>query len=196
MPTRALVTRYEDDLQLFPSVWHKIALSAVAIFILILFFFAGDHALTIANDALIAVVGASAMMILTGFCGQVSLGHGAFLALGAYTAAILGGSFGLPFWLIIPAAGAVAAVVGLAVGPFALRLEGLYLAIVTLGLLMIVEHALRNGLDVAYGKDYLSVPMHGWFAPGDTSLGSFRADSEVFGFDLHAARKIFALFVL
>jgi branched-chain amino acid transport system permease protein len=136
-------------------------------------------------------------MILTGFAGQVSLGHGAFLAIGAYAAAILGGTLGVPFWLVLPAAGAFAALVGLAVGPFALRLEGLYLAIVTLGLLMVVEHVLRNGLELAYGKDYLSVPMHGWFADRATrsSLGSFRSDANLFGLVFDSSRKLYLLFL-
>ena len=73
-------------------------------------------------------------MILTGFAGQISLGHAAFLALGAYTTAVLGTRYSVPFWISLPVAGAVAAAVGLAVGVFALRLKGLYLAIVTVGL--------------------------------------------------------------
>ena len=60
-------------------------------------------------------------MILTGFAGQISLGHVVFLAIGAYTAAVLGNEFALPFWLLIPISGAMAAMVGLALGPFALR---------------------------------------------------------------------------
>src|SRR5262245_14183406 len=105
MPTRPLVTRYEDDLALFPSVYHKAALVLAAAIILGILIFGSDHAIAVANDAMVAVVGATAMMILTGFCGQVSLGHGAFLAIGAYSAAIFGGSIGLPFWLIVPLAG-------------------------------------------------------------------------------------------
>ena len=84
--------------------------------------------------------------------------------MGAYAAAIFSIELGLPFWLCIPLSGLVAALVGLSVGPFALRLEGLYLAIVTIGLMFLVEHVLRNGLEVVYGKDYLSVPMHTFFA--------------------------------
>jgi len=154
-------------------------------------FIVGDHGLDIAQNGLIAVVGATGMMILTGFCGQISLGHAAFLAIGGYTVTILGASFGMPFWLALPMGGLLAAAIGLMVGPFALRLEGLYLAIVTVGLLFLVEHLLRNGLEIAFQKDYLSVPMHSWFGsdPEDV-LGSFRDD----GF-LAAGHKLYFLFL-
>ncbi len=191
MPTRKLVTRYEDDLALFPDRYHKLGLVAGVIVLGIFPFVAGSYGLTVSHSGLIAVVGAIGMMILTGFAGQVSLGHAAFLALGAYTVAILGGTFGWPFWLALPVGGLVAAGIGLMVGPFALRLEGLYLAIVTVGLLFLVDHLLRNGLDIAYGKDYLTVPMHTWFAVDDPSgLGTFRDDGALSG-----AQKLYFFFL-
>ena len=72
--------------------------------------------------------------ILTGYNGQISLGHGAFYAMGAYTAAILMDRFGVPYWLTIPIAGAVCLVAGFLFGLPALRLEGLYLALATFAL--------------------------------------------------------------
>jgi branched-chain amino acid transport system permease protein len=72
--------------------------------------------------------------ILTGFNGQISLGHGAFYAIGAYCAAILMDKYGIPYWTTIPAAGAVCLVAGFLFGLPALRLEGLYLALATFAL--------------------------------------------------------------
>jgi branched-chain amino acid transport system permease protein len=72
--------------------------------------------------------------ILTGFNGQISLGHGAFYAIGAYCAAILMDKYGIPYWATIPAAGAVCLVAGFLFGLPALRLEGLYLALATFAL--------------------------------------------------------------
>src|ERR1700716_2537459 len=72
--------------------------------------------------------------ILTGYNGQISLGHGAFYALGAYCAAILMDRFGVPYWATIPVAGAVCLVAGFLFGLPALRLEGLYLALATFAL--------------------------------------------------------------
>ena len=72
--------------------------------------------------------------ILTGYSGQISLGHGAFYALGAYCAAVLMDKAGLPYWATVPAAGAVCLVAGFLFGLPALRLEGLYLALATFAL--------------------------------------------------------------
>jgi branched-chain amino acid transport system permease protein len=72
--------------------------------------------------------------ILTGYNGQISLGHGAFYAIGAYAAAILMDQAGMPYWATIPVAGAVCLVVGFLFGLPALRLEGLYLALATFAL--------------------------------------------------------------
>ncbi len=72
--------------------------------------------------------------ILTGYNGQISLGHGAFYAIGAYVAAILMDKFGVPYWATLPAAGAVCLLVGFLFGLPALRLEGLYLSLATFAL--------------------------------------------------------------
>jgi len=72
--------------------------------------------------------------ILTGYNGQISLGHGAFYAIGAYVTAVLMDKFGVPYWLCIPAAGAVCLVAGFLFGLPALRLEGVYLALATFAL--------------------------------------------------------------
>lgn len=72
--------------------------------------------------------------ILTGYTGQISLGHGAFFAIGAYVAAILMDKFGLPYWLTLPVAGIVCLAAGFFFGLPALRLEGLHLALATFAL--------------------------------------------------------------
>lgn len=72
--------------------------------------------------------------ILTGYNGQISLGHGAFYAIGAYVAAILMDKFGVPYWLTVPVAGMVCLAAGFLFGLPALRLEGLYLALATFAL--------------------------------------------------------------
>ena len=72
--------------------------------------------------------------MLTGYNGQISLGHGAFYAIGAYVAAILMDKFGVPYWATIPVAGAVCLGVGFLFGLPALRLEGVYLALATFAL--------------------------------------------------------------
>jgi branched-chain amino acid transport system permease protein len=82
--------------------------------------------------------------MLTGFNGQISLGHGAFYAIGAYTTAILMDKAGLPYWATIPIAGAVCFVAGFLFGLPALRLEGLYLAVATLALGVAMPQILKH----------------------------------------------------
>src|SRR5689334_4986389 len=87
--------------------------------------------LTMAVIMALAVLG---LNIVTGYSGQISLGHGAFYAVGAYTTAILMSHWGVPYWLTIPVAGAVCLVTGVLFGLCASRLENLYLALATFGL--------------------------------------------------------------
>lgn len=196
MPTRPLVTRYAQHLRLFPDRWHHIGLALLVVLVLGYPFLADDRWLTIANLTCVSIVGSVALMILTGFSGQISLGHAAFLALGAYTAAVLGTRWGVPFFLVLPAAGLVAAAVGLAAGVFALRLEGLYLAIVTLGLVFIVNHVLLSFPDYTRGLSGTAVPMLVWFEGADGTAPSFSETSELGAIELPFERKLYFLYVL
>jgi branched-chain amino acid transport system permease protein len=84
--------------------------------------------------AIIYAIALLGLNMLTGYNGQISLGHGAFYAIGAYSAAILMDKFGVPYWATIPVAGAVCLAAGFLFGLPALRLEGLYLALATFAL--------------------------------------------------------------
>jgi branched-chain amino acid transport system permease protein len=119
--------------------------------------------------------------LLSGFAGQISLGHAAFMGMGAYTAAFLGGSpadtvRGLELDLLIwlPLAGAVPAVVGWLFAPIAARVRGLYLAILTLGLLFLSEHVFKEAR---------------WLT-GGSGLGRAPAEPTVLGFELYAQRTV------
>jgi len=84
--------------------------------------------------ALVSAIALLGLNMLTGYNGQISLGHGAFYAIGAYTAAILMDQYGVPYWATIPAAAVVCLIAGFLFGLPALRLEGLYLALATFAL--------------------------------------------------------------
>ena len=84
--------------------------------------------------------------MLTGYNGQISLGHGAFYAIGAYCTAILMDKYGVPYWATLPAAGAVCLLVGFLFGLPALRLEGLYLALATFALGVSLPQLLKHHL--------------------------------------------------
>ncbi len=192
MPTKPLSVRYEDDLRLLASRWRQAGTVVLALLLLIFPLRASSLWLTLGSEIMVLVVGAVGLMILTGFTGQISLGHSAFIGIGGYTAAILGTTFGVPFWVIIPIAGVLAAAVGMAVGPFALRLKGLYLAIVTLGLVFLVAHVLRSFPEVTGGLSGLAVPMLWWFdGPTVSSL-----DTSVLGTELSSSILKYYIFLV
>ena len=94
----------------------------------------GPTQTTLYAEALLLAVAAMGLNLLTGYNGQVSIGHGAFFGLGAYATGILMLDHGWPFLATLPVAAVLASVVGAAVGFPALRVKGLYLALITLGL--------------------------------------------------------------
>jgi len=103
-----------------------------------------EYYLSVLNLIFIAVVGALGLNIIVGYAGQISIGHGAFMSVGAYTAANLAVHLGLPFWLTLPAGGLMAAVIGAIVGMPSLRIKGLYLAIATLAGQLIIEWTINH----------------------------------------------------
>ena len=90
------------------------------------------------------MVGALALMLLTGYAGQISLGHAGLLAAGAFTAGILFKELHAPFWVTLPAAALVGALLGVVFGLPSLRLRGLYLAVSTLALHFLVAYLGRR----------------------------------------------------
>jgi branched-chain amino acid transport system permease protein len=93
--------------------------------------------------ALVYAIVLLGLNILTGYNGQISLGHGAFYAIGAYTAAILMDKFGVPYWVTVPLGGAVCLVFGFLFGLPALRLHGHYLALATFALAVAMPQILK-----------------------------------------------------
>jgi branched-chain amino acid transport system permease protein len=117
--------------------------------------------------ALSYAVAAMGLGLLVGYGGQISLGQGAFFAIGAYAAAALLTKTGLPYLLAIPVAAAVSFLLGLAFGIPALRLRGLYLALVTLALAVAVGPVIKRAEPLTGGVSGLSVPqppVPGWLA--------------------------------
>ncbi|HKV14732.1 MAG TPA: branched-chain amino acid ABC transporter permease [Reyranella sp.] len=138
-------TTYAADMALFPlpiAKWTMMTL--VVLFVAIVPLTFGEYYLSVLNLILIAIVGALGLNILTGNTGQISIGHGAFMSVGAYTAANLAVKLGLPFWITLPAGGLMAAFVGVLVGMPSLRIKGLYLAIATLAGQLIIEWTINH----------------------------------------------------
>ena len=138
-------TTYEKDMALFPLPSGKIGAAGFAVlFFVVCPFFLGEYPLSIINICAIAVVGALGLNILLGYTGQISIGHGAFMSVGGYTAANLAVHRDRPFWLTPPAGGLMAALIGIIVGIPSLRVKGLYLAIATLAAQFIIEWILNH----------------------------------------------------
>jgi branched-chain amino acid transport system permease protein len=157
----------------------KFWLAAFVIALLTLPMWGDPYVVYMINISGIAIVAALGLNILTGLTGQISLGHAAFVALGAYTSAILATRLGLPFWLTIPAAGLVAALFGILLGFPCLRLKGLYLAMATMSFGVVVEYLVTH-------LEFLTMGVRGISVPAPT----------IFGYALSDPGKLFYLIVL
>jgi len=133
-------TTYARDIRLVDT---RTQVASLAVFVALLAafpFFASAFLLDLANQFFLASIGAVALMLLTGYAGQVSLGHAGLLAAGAFTVGILVKEVNAPFWVTVPAAAAVGALLGVVFGLPSLRLRGLYLAVSTLALYFVVAY--------------------------------------------------------
>lgn len=154
-----LYTSYRQDMSLLNTRGKQLStlvLVAVAVYLPMAL---TDETLNILGTGMVLAIGAIGLNLLTGYAGQVSLGHAFFVGVGAYTAAYLSGDpdgrylgLGVDNVLVwMPAAGIVAALCGVVVAPIATRLRGLYLAIVTLGLVFIGEYFFSEWRELSGG---------------------------------------------
>ena len=150
--------------------WMGALIAALALFP----FVAGDYPVYLANLVGITAISALGLNLLTGFTGQISLGHAAFMGLGAYTVAILSTRFQLPMLLTLPLAGAVAALAGVVVGAPSLRIKGLYLAMATLAAHFVVEFTVSHWDSMTGGVNGISIP------PAQLAGFAFDSDRRLF----------------
>lgn len=129
---------YDRDIDLHEHWQSRGKMAVLAIIMMALPFLVGDYYLAEAANTLIWALAGMGLMIAVGHTGQVSLGHAAFLAIGAYTDAALM-NLGLPFVVAFPVAGLVAGLFGAIIAVPAVRMSGIYLAIATLAVFVIVE---------------------------------------------------------
>lgn len=208
-----LFTSYEQDQALLNTTTKKVSAS---LFFLILVlapfgwipffgFLEDSDWQKLFGQVFIFAIAALGLNILTGLAGQVSLGHAFFMGVGAYTAALLGGAegealtgFGLPIWIWLPAAAVVPALIGVIVGPTAVRVRGLYLAIVTLGLVFIGEYLFRNFSSITggsqSGRTHPDLALKLW--KEEEPLVDFSSDGAWFGIDLPGEQKEYYLMLL
>ena len=137
-------TTYAADMALYPLPVARWAVAFIALLFLVVPFTLHAYYISIINLILVATVGALGLNILTGYTGQISIGHAAFMSVGAYTAANLATRLDLSFWITLPAGGLMAAAIGAVVGIPSLRIKGLYLAIATLAGQLIIEWTINH----------------------------------------------------
>ena len=149
-------TDYVQDVRLFKdgvtAAWYAALMVALVGAPAVL----DDYLLSQLSFVCIYAIAGIGLMLLSGFTGQISLGHAAFLACGAYTEAVLLGQ-GWPFWATLPMAALVAGTLGVLVGLPAMRLAGLYLAIATLAFSFIVQEVIARWDTVTGGNNGLYV---------------------------------------
>ncbi|QBI22150.1 branched-chain amino acid ABC transporter permease [Egibacter rhizosphaerae] len=155
---RDLYTSYAQDMALLNTPGKRWGVGAIVALGLALPWMFVDPILQIFAIGFAYAIGAIGLNLVTGYAGQVSLGHAVFVGIGAYTAAALTGDvdgrqigLGLQFIVALPAAGVVAGLVGWAVSPVFARFRGLYLAIVTLGLVFLGEHIFKEWTSLTGG---------------------------------------------
>ena len=140
-PPRAsgyLHTGYGQDLALLQTRTERTSLAAFVVILAGFPFLASPFALDLACQVFLASIGALSLMLLTGYAGQISLGHAGLLAAGAFTTGILAREIAAPFWITLPASALSEIVLGFVFGLPSLRLRGLYLAVSTLALHFVV----------------------------------------------------------
>jgi branched-chain amino acid transport system permease protein len=135
----------------------------VWLFVLLAFLFTaplywGNYWLGVANLIGITIIAALGLNILTGYCGQLSIGHAGFIAVGAYTSAILTNRFELPFLLGLVSAGFISGLIGMIFGIPSLRVKGFYLAISTIAAQFIIIWVINHWTSLTGGFTGISVP--------------------------------------
>ena len=168
--------------------------------VIVFFLVASEDWLTIVNYTMIAAIAALSLNVLSGYTGQISLGITFFMAIGAYTAALLGGDrptspgepagLGLSFLIWLPASGIIAALVGALIGPTALRLKGFYLGIVTLSLVFIGHYLFFNLVSLTGGPQGRTFPAPGF---GDFS---FANQNSILGLAVTVGQQYFLLIII
>jgi len=162
-------TSYEQDLKLFKHGGQVFWYGLLAVVLLLAPFWASEYVMSQLHFICIFAIVGFGLMLLVGFTGQISLGHAAFLAVGAYTEALMQAA-GVPFVVSITCAALFAGAVGIIVGLPALRLKGIYLAIATIAFNVIIEEIITRWDSVTggnSGKHLKTIDIFGWKMESD-----------------------------
>ena len=149
---------YAQDMSIFHSRLQWGSLLVLIIFLSACPLFFSDRILTILTMMGISVISVHGLNILTGYCGQISIGHAGFMAVGGYTSAVLCAKLGVPFWLALPCGALAAGIAGLIFGLPSLKIKGFYLIMATIAAHFIIIWTIIQLHSITGGADGLSVP--------------------------------------
>lgn len=166
---------YASELRLWNTTPQRVRMIVLAVVLIVLPLVLDNYWMALVNTALIAAIGAIGLNVLVGFTGQISLGQGGFLAVGAFTSAILTDRAGVPAPLSIMGAVLLTAAVGMIFGLPALRLKGLYLAIATLASQTVIVFVVRRWDWLTEGRG--SSTSCGWRSSDSASVGQTSTSS-------------------
>jgi branched-chain amino acid transport system permease protein len=159
---RHMITSYAEDLKLFRTgvrkFWFAVLILGLAIAPWVGLAVGGNYIPYLLNLLGISVIVAMGLNLLTGSAGLVSLGHAAFVAIGAYSTVFLASRLGMPFWLTIPFSALFTGWIGVIVGLPALRLKGIYLALGTMAFQFITAHVILRWENITGGANGMTVP--------------------------------------
>ncbi|MGE4299550.1 MAG: branched-chain amino acid ABC transporter permease [Desulfovibrionaceae bacterium] len=176
-------TSYGQESRFFQSGFQRLCVGLFMALLLCCPLFLDNYYLSVCNLINIAVIGAVSLNLLTGCCGQISLGHGAFVGVGAYAASWFTLA-GVPFIPALILGGGVTAVVGMLFGIPSLRLKGIYLAIATLAAQLVLEYVFLHWREVTGGSNGLAV------YPPEIMGYSFDTDAKMFYLTLTVATLV------
>lgn len=176
-----LFTTYAAEHAIFNTRYKRVWMLILAILALVAPFATNRNVTYLLATVFVFAIAGLGLNLLTGYAGQISIGHAFFMGLGAYTGAVLGGRPGNIVWgleldlaIVLPLAAIIPGLVGLLVAPIAMRVRGLYLAILTIGLLMLGEQLFKQWTSVSGGQ----------------GVGRGVAEPVLFGMDLGGGYRI------
>lgn len=149
---------YDQDMAIIRTKLQWALFIAFLVWLFTFPLYASDYLLSVGNVIGITLIAAIGLNILTGYCGQLSIGHAGFIAVGAYTSAILTGKFGVPFLVTLLCAGLTAGFIGLIFGIPSLKVKGFYLAISTIAAQFIIIWVINHWDTVTGGYIGMKVP--------------------------------------
>jgi branched-chain amino acid transport system permease protein len=149
---------YAEDMAILRTKTHWVLFIGLLVFLFTAPLYLSNYWLGVANLIGITIIAATGLNLLTGYCGQLSVGHAGFIAVGAYTSAILTNRLELPFLVGLISAGLIAGIIGLIFGIPSVRVKGFYLAITTIAAQFIIVWVINHWSSLTGGFVGIKVP--------------------------------------